>query len=434
MNTRPVSKQLNLITTISVVAGSMIGSGIFLLPAPLAHFGGISMIGWLFSATGAVLFALSLGRLSRRLPKAGGPYAYVRHAFGDFLGFLVGWGYWICVLTAGAAIATAFVGYLGVFIPGLVDNNVLAALAALALIWGITGVNIFGVKETGRLQLWTTILKLVPLFVVIFLGVFFFEGSNYEPFNLSEMGDFDAITATASMTLWAFLGMECASIIAEYVEEPEKNVARATTLGVLLAAVVYILSCGAVIALVPPTVLAESTAPFADAAASVLGGWATYFIAIGAVIACIGALNGATLSQGQMPFAMGRDGLFHSKLGRLSDRGTPSGALIVSAILVTLLMFSNYTRGLVDLYKFLILLATLSALLPFAGCALAELVMARRQGLRNLSRKQLFSAILAFLALCYALWAISGMGLETIAWGFALLGAGVPIFFWFRRN
>jgi len=128
-------RKLGLWMATALVVGNMIGSGVFLLPSSLASYGSISLVGWAITATGAVLLALVFARLGRAYPRTGGPYAYSRRAFGDFIGFQTAWGYWIAAWAGNAAIAVAFVGYLAVFWPGLAGNAVLAAVVAISAIW-----------------------------------------------------------------------------------------------------------------------------------------------------------------------------------------------------------------------------------------------------------------------------------------------------------
>jgi APA family basic amino acid/polyamine antiporter len=149
----------------------MIGNGIFLLPTVLAPYGSLSLLGWIFAGGGTLFIALVLGSLARRIPKLGGPYAYTRTAFGDLPGFVVAWGYWISVCSATAAGAVAFVGYLGVFVPQVTTEPITGAIAALAIIWLITGINVAGVKSAGIVQLVTTLLKLLPLFLIAGSGL-----------------------------------------------------------------------------------------------------------------------------------------------------------------------------------------------------------------------------------------------------------------------
>ncbi len=418
--------------SIALVVGNMIASGIFLLPAALAAYGGISILGWLFTTAGAVLLALVFARLSRVVREAGGPYAFTRRGFGDFAGFLVAWGYWISIWTGNAAIATAFVGYLAFFWAPLGHNPALAASAALAAIWILTWVNARGVRSAGFVQVITTVLKLVPLIAIGGLGLLFFNPENFTPFNLSGESSFSAVTATAALTLWAFLGLESATIPAGEVKNPERTIARATIIGTLIAAAVYISGTVAVMSVIPARALAGSTAPFADAASVMWGAWAAGAVAAGAAVACFGALNGWILLQGQLPLAAARDGLFPGIFGRTSMRGTPVMGLIVSSLLVTILMAANYTRGLVALFTFMILLATLTTLVPYILSTLAELVIFVRERESFSGQRLMGASVIAALAFFYSIWATTGLGWEAIFWGFVLLATGVPVYLWLK--
>ncbi|NIM52247.1 MAG: amino acid permease [Gemmatimonadales bacterium] len=406
----------------ALVVGNMIGSGVFLLPASLAAFGGISLVGWLLTSTGAVLLASIFARLSRMVPQVGGPYAYTRRGFGDFAGFLVGWGYWISIWAGNAAIAIAFVGYLAVFWPALESSPVLAVGVALGAIWLLTWVNAAGIRKAGAVQLVTTILKLVPLVVIGTLGLVYIRLGNFTPFNVSSGSSFSAITASAALTLWAFLGLESATVPAEDVEHPNRTIPRATMLGTVLTAAVYILGSVAVMGVLPPAALADSTAPFADAASEMWGSWASYAVAAGAAISCFGALNGWILLQGQMPLAAARDRLFPAPFSRVSRRHTPVTGLVVSSVLITVLMAMNYTRGLVEQFTFIVLLATLASLLPYLLSSLAALLIGRQWSWRV--------HVVAVLAFLYSAWAIAGAGQEVVYWGSLLLMAGVPVYVW----
>jgi APA family basic amino acid/polyamine antiporter len=426
----PEQKKVGIWTCAALVIGNMIGSGIFLLPAALAAFGAISIVGWLFTATGAMLVALVFARLSRMVPQAGGPYAYTRRGFGEFAGFLIAWGYWISILCGNAAIAVAMISYLGVFVPAIATNGALAGGTAVAVIWLLSLVNARGVRTAGHVQIVTTVLKLIPLALLGTLGFAWFNADNFLPFNVSGRSDFSAITATAALTLWAFLGLESATVPAGDVEDPERTIPRATVLGTLIAAVIYILTTAAVMGIVAPSTLAESQAPFAEAASRIWGSWAGYAIAAGAVISCFGALNGWILNAGQIPLAAARDDLFPRQFARVTRRGAPTFSIFVSAALVTLLVATNYTRGLVGLFTFAILLSTLTALVPYAFSAMAELMIFVRERERFRGAKLARDSIIAVLAFAYSLWAIAGAGHETVFWGFLLLLAGLPVYVW----
>jgi APA family basic amino acid/polyamine antiporter len=415
---------------VALVVGNMIGSGVFLLPASLASFGGIGLLSWGFTCAGAIILALVFARLSRLVPRAGGPYAFSRAGFGDFAGFLVGWGYWISIWVANAALAVAFTSYLSWFWPVLAENRVLASGLAIGALWLLTWVNIRGVRTAGSVQLVTTVLKVAPLIAVGTLGLLWLDPANFRPFNTSGRGTFPAITAAATLTLWAFLGFESATVPAEEVVDPDRTIPRATVIGTLFAAVLYVLGTAAVMGVIPAADLAGSNAPFAEAASRMWGGWAAWAIAAGAAVSCFGALNGWILLQGRIPWAAARDGIFPAVLGRLSRRGTPAVALVVSSVLVTGLMLLNASEALVDQFTFVILLATLTALLPYAICALAELMIYARDRERFAGSRLTGAVVTALLGFAYAMWAIAGAGQQIVYLGLLLLLAGLPAYVW----
>jgi APA family basic amino acid/polyamine antiporter len=418
---------LGLWVCTALVVGNMIGSGVFLLPSSLAPFGGLSIIGWLVSAAGAVCLALVFAWLGGRLPRLGGPYAYTREGFGDFAGFWVAWAYWISIWTSNAALAVAFVSYSSVFWPALDASPAAGAGAAVAALWILTAVNVLGVREAGRVQLVTTVLKLLPLLAVGLFGFFSFQPDHFRPFNPSGQGTVAAVTATVTLTLWAFLGLESGTVPAADVRDPARTIPRATLLGTLIAAGVYVVTTTAVMGIIAPAELMGSAAPFADAAARVWGPWGRGLIAAGAAVSCFGALNGWILLSGQLPRAAALDGLLPRRLGRLTNRGTPGFALAFSSAVATVLIAMNYTRGLVQAFTFLILLATLATLLPYVfstmTAAIVELREGARSGARNAGRLLVVAA--AFL---YSVVAIIGAGADAVYWGFLLLVLGLPVY------
>ena len=402
--------------------GNMIGSGVFLLPASLAPFGGLAFAGWLISASGAMALAIVFARLARENPAAGGIYAYSRAAFGDLAGFLVGWGYWTAVWSGCAALAVALVGYLDPFFPTVVRTPVLAAGVAIAAVWLLTAVNLRGVATAGKVQVVTTAIKVLPLLVIGVAGLTVLAPSHFAvPVSTGAGGVTKTLMAAASLTLWALLGVETATIPADAVEHPRITIPRATLVGTALAALIYILSTGGVMGALGPDALAHTTAPFADAARRFFGNTGANLVAAGAVISCFGALNGWILVQGQLPRAVAADGLFPPMFGRVGPRGTPVFALVAGSVLASLLIAMNYSRGLVALFTFVIQLATLSTLVPYVFCSLAGFMRGQRSGV----------AVYAFL---FSMFAIAGAGADVVYYGFLLLLAGLPIYVWVRRR
>ena len=245
-------QKIGLITATSLVVGNMIGSGIFVLPATLARYGSISLLGWLFTAAGALVLAKIFSNLSKILVnKSGGPYVFAKEGFGDFIGFLVAWGYWISCWVVNAGIAVAIISALTIFFPILETNSTLSVIIGLAFIWFFTWINVKGVKTSGKFQVITTVLKLLPLLLIIILGFFFFSLDNFPAFNISGENNLQAFSAVATLTLFAFLGIECATIPAENVKNPERIVPKATMLGTTIATLVYILGTVVLFGILP---------------------------------------------------------------------------------------------------------------------------------------------------------------------------------------
>src|SRR5918995_1869443 len=368
-----LKRTMGLWMATALVVGNMIGSGVFMLPATLAGAAGpISLLGWIFTGAGAMLLALVFANLGRALPKMGGPYAYARRAFGDFIGFQTAWGYWIAVWAGNAAIAVAFVGYLTIFWPATGTNELLGALVGIGLIWLLTLTNILGAREGGAVQLVTTVLKFVPLAIIGVVGLFFIDGGNYEPFAPNG-ASVSLLSTTAALTLWAFIGLESATVPAEEVKDPERTIPRATIIGTVLATLLYLVATAAIMGIIPTDQLAASTSPFADAAGQIFGGGWDKVIAAVAMVSTFGALNGWILLQGRVPLAAAEDGMFPRPFARVhGERRTPVFGLVVSSALVTALMLMNYTKGLLGAFEFVILLATLTTLVPYAFSAAAQ--------------------------------------------------------------
>jgi APA family basic amino acid/polyamine antiporter len=408
-----------------MTVGVMIGSGVFLLPSVLAPYGSLSFLGWILTSAGAILIALVLGRLASRTERSGGFYVYTQDTFGDLPGFLIAWGYWLSVVFGITAVSTAFAGYLGAIIPALGASNLTEASVAAALIWTLTAINIRGVGAGALVQLVTTVLKLIPLAIVILLGVFAGSPDNIPDLNPGDRPVLGALAATALLTMWAFAGIEGGLIAAGDVVNPKHTIPRAVVAGTLTVAIVYIAATAAVMMLVPVEQLAVSTAPFVDASAK-LGVAGGLLIAFGALIATAGSANGSILIGGQMPMAVALDGFAPRFLTKKNAGNAPVFALLVSALFATVLLVFNYTNGLIAAFTFLISMSTLCTLLPYLVSALAELRLSWR------SAKGW--AILAILAMVYAVIAMVGSGVTVLLWGLVLLLCGLPIYYGSRQH
>ena len=420
--------KLGLWMCLALVTGNVIGTGVFLLPAPLAPYGINGLWGWLVTSTGALLLAIVFARLARAFPQAGGPYVYPRLAFGEAAGFITAWGYLVSVWVGNAAIAIGTVASLAELVPSLKTTRGAPAVTACVLIWLLTLLNWRGVRYAGTFQLVATVLKLVPLAAIIALGAWVFgtRGSNVielepQPFTWS------ATTAAATLTLWALLGLESATVPAGKVADPERTVPRATLLGTLLAIVIYIASAAIVLLLIPTTQLAASNAPFADVMRRFWGNGAAEILALFTFISGLGTLNGWILVQGEMPWALARAGALPSIFGKESRYGTPGIALVLTSALITPLVLANYSASMVAIFSFFVLVSTASFLFMYLLCALAALKLGwhGQLGLAGRGLKVLLGV--ASGAALYSVWTLYGAGARALGWSLVLLAAGLPI-------
>lgn len=422
-------KKLGFWTSSSLVIGNMIGSGIFLLPSALAAYGTISILGWIISAFGAATLAFVFIEFSKILPgTSGGPYVYSRKGLGDFAGFLVAWGYWISVWCANAAIIIALIGYLGVFFPILKTNGFVAVATGLAIVWSVVWINTRGIREAGIFSLVTTILKITPLIAIALFGIFYIRLENFSLFNISGVSDIKALTATATLTFFAYMGIECATIPSGDIENPKRTIPRSTYFGLAVVAIIYILGTTALMGIIPAETLQYSQAPFSDAAAIIWGPWAENLVAFGAIISTLGALNGWILIQGQIPAAISRDKLFPPIFAKENKNGVPALSLIISSVLISGLVIMNYSKGLVKAFEFVLLLSSMTSLIAYLFTSVSYAIVIGK--VEEVSKGFKVKIVLASIAFLFAIWAIAGSGVEIVYWGFILLMMGIPLYVW----
>jgi basic amino acid/polyamine antiporter, APA family len=431
-------RQLGFWMCLALVVGNMIGSGIFLLPASLAPYGLNSIFGWLLTASGAVLLAIVFAQLARVYPQAGGPYIYPRVAFGECVGFVTAWGYWMSVWVGNAAIAIGTVAYLSELIPAIRTTAGAPVIISVGLIWFLTLVNWRGVKHAGMFQLVTTVLKVLPLVAVIVLAAILLIGQDLtvirvepQPFTIS------AITASATLTLWGLLGLESATVPADNVIDPKRNIPLATLWGTVVTALIYVIACSAVILLIPGSQLAGSNAPFADAVRLFWGDTAATTLALFAFISGFGALNGWILVQGEMPRVLAKEKVFPALFAHESKYRTPDASLFITSGLVTIVMLMNYSGSMVRVFTLIILISTSAYLVMYLLCALAAFKLALRGDFGLHGRRLMILLAVAMLAALYSAWTLYGAGSEAFWWGMGLFALGLPLYFllrWQRRR
>lgn len=416
-------KQLGLGSLISLVAGNMIGSGVFLLPSNLGQLGSLSLTAWIFTALGTMLIALVFCRMSTLVTKTGGPYAYAQVGLGNVMGFQTAYCYWLAIWVGNAAIALTGVSYLSVFFP-ILSDPVVACFASIFFVWVFTFVNLRGMNSIGAALTILTVLKLLPIFVVAIFGWFYFHPEYLtEAINVSvpKVSNFSVITQAATLTLWGFIGVESATVPSESVKNPKRNIPLATLIGAGIAALAYILSSTVIMGILPNEALRVSVSPFADAAQVIFGHWGKWIVAIGAAISCFGCLHGWILLQGQVPMAAANDGLFLKIFARKNKHGVPGHGVVITSVLISVLLLFTISPDLVNQFKTIILIATLANLIPYLYTPVSEIIV------KNYRMSKRDFAI-AFLAILYSFWAIAGAGQDILSLGALMLMSSIPLY------
>lgn len=410
-----------------LVVGGTIGSAVFMMPAVMAPYGGIGVISLATATVGALFVAMMFGTLASRVTATGGMYAYTREGVGDFAAFLVAWSSWISLWVSCAALAIGFVAYLGVVAPEIASNPILGMASGLILIWVLVGVNIAGVRESGIITLVTTILKLTPLVLVGVVGLWFIDADNLPAMHPGEGSALMVFVSIFALSFWNFVGIETATVPAEDTVDPTRTIPRALLTGTLTVGAVYLLVSIVTMGVLPAGVLIASSSPVADVGTKLLGGVGGALVVAGAIVSTAGTLNAAILEGGQIVMAAARDQLFPRFLSRLSRNHTPWISYVLMGAFASLLLMLNFSRGLVAAYTFVLLISTLTIIIPYAFSAIAGLVLQQRNPVAHRAGRWRETAVAA-IALGICIWVMAVSGIATMYWVLLLLGVGLPVY------
>lgn len=425
------ARKLGLPSATALVIGSIIGTGVFTMPAVMAGAGTSSIVTLLAISVGAILLALMFGQLTRRVPhNEGGLYSYARHEFGDFASYLTAWCYWITCWAGNAAIVSSWVLYVEELFG--IDNPSAWVNFGIAMtgLWIPAAINLVGVRQMAIFQNVTVVLKFLPLLFVGTVGWFFIESGNFGAFNASGGNLYDAINLAAGVALFSFIGVECASIAAGRVKNPRRNVGRASVIGTGASALLYVAVTAAVMGLVPHEELVDDGAPFVAAFDAMFsGGWLGKLVALTAVVSGIGALNGWTMVAAEMPYAAAKDGLFLHAFAKTNRKGVPWFGVVASTVVASALMGWSYSgeTGL-KVFTYLVYLSVVTVAIPYfiSACAqLAYLVSRRRQVQGWALTRDLAISVVGG---AFALWVTFASGYQSVYQAMLLLLIGLPLY------
>ncbi|EKD69932.1 MAG: Amino acid permease family protein [uncultured bacterium] len=425
-------KALGFPLLLSLVIGNMIGTGIYTLPSSLAQYGSAALIAWIYTSIGATLLAITFSNLNQRYPKTGGPYIFCKYAFGKLPGFVVAYIYWISVLVSIAGLAVSCTGYLGFIFP-ILDSNTpeynrfIVLVVELAIVWGFTAINLIGIHTAGVVQLILTIIKVLPLIFISIVGLMKIDLNNLAHITSSNTSHFSAVSSAATLTFWAFIGLEAATVPAENTQG-SRSVYKATVLGTLLTGGIYILSTFVLMGMIPLDQLKNSQFPFADAGTILFGSYAALFVVICAIASGLGSLNGCVLIQGQIVFAAARDRLFPHTFAKLSKHDVPIAGQLLSSALITFLLAVTIQPKMLAQFNNIALLAALLTLLTYLITSLAEIkliIQTKRRLHKILTSKAM---VIASLASIYGIWMISSFTLPFLIFTVFLISLCIPVY------
>jgi APA family basic amino acid/polyamine antiporter len=423
-------RQFGLGMATALVVGNTIGMGIFMQPAALAPFGLNALTGWAAVIFGCICLALTFAALARKLPQADGPFGYVRATLGEVIAFPALWCYWISVWATLPVLAIGVVGYFINVFPAAAA--IPPAVLAVTFIWFFIAVNLLGVRAGGRVQVVTSLLKVVPLVLVMVVGAYSIlaDPGAYTPNLPTTPITGQASMAAAAVALYAMLGFESAAIAAGRVKDPQRTIPRATLIGTLVVAGLYVSIVAIGLLVVPQETLAASDAPFVTIADQLLGPGNGRWISLFVVISGLGCLNGWALLAGELTRTLASHRLLPPILGESNRFGVPWASLLLAGGLATFLGLMNFSATLVGAFTKLSLIVSAANLPLYVCCAFALFTLLRRDP-AGLSPALWFAGA---GGVAFAAFAFKGVGWEPFIWALTLALAGLPIYLWMRRR
>ncbi len=399
-----------------VVAGNMIGSGLYLLPVSLASTGSSSLIGWLVAAVGAATLALVFGALGRVAPKADGLSGFAELGLGRFAGFQVSLAFWMACLIGNVAVAVAATGYLGFFWP-MLKNPVAATLCNLGLIWIATLAYIIGARTASWLAAVALVVGLIPIGIAVAAGVAAFDPAVFAA-SWSPSGEplLKTVPASLAIIFWAYLGVESAAALSHRVRHPAVDVRRASVAGALLATLVYVSATVAVFGVIPVAQLAHSTSPYADLAGRVFGASIAGIVAVCAITKTLGTIGGWTMMGGETARAAAQQGYLPSGFG--SPTRTPIVTPLLGAAFMSVIAILSGQPTLGKQFGMLVGVTSVLSLTIYAVCALSLFRLAKTPGARSIAVLGMVFAVAAVAAAAtgYILPTAGFVALMTAAW------------------
>ena len=446
-NSRELPRALGLRHAIAIVVGTIIGSGIFLVPKEMMQAVGsakVVYLAWILGGVLSIFGALTYAELGALKPQAGGEYVYVRDGYGPLAGFLYAWTWFVIAKPASIATITAgLMRILGTFrIFDFLTHNLIssplaitwAQVGAMVVTIAISGLNYIGVRRAGDFQYIFTWLKVLMIAAIVGIA-FSFSGGTFSNFSTTYSGATGGISGfmvALVAALWAYDGWNDLNMVSEEIERPERNIPLGLIVGVLMVAALYMATNAAVQYVLPAAQIAGSERPASDATRLAVGVLGAAVVSAGMALSMIVGLNGTVMSGGRVPFAVARDGYFFRALAEVHPRYfTPGNALVVQAVLSCILLL------VVSRFQQLFSIAIFAEWLFYMIAASTIFIFRKRMPyVQRAYRTWGYPVVPAIFiaAAAYLLYSTFTENLKRSLWGSAVILAGIPVFLYFRSR
>lgn len=425
------NKKMGLFGATMLVAVNMMGTGIFLLPTSMASIGGLSIWGWLVASIGAGAIGLIFAMLGAADPVTGGPYGYARKTFGKYTGFQTNYVYWTGNLVGNVAVVATLTGYFAVFFPVLKQPENIV-IFNIFLVWIVTFINIMGPKLVGYVTGWGTVIGMIPVVTVAIFGWIWFSGDTYmQGWNPGGMEVFDGISKSAAFALWAYMGVETASVASDSIDNPKRNIPLATMLGFTISMVLYVSTCVVIMGIVPNQELQNSADPFVLVVSKMFGNDLSKIVALCAIMKVGSSLIGWTLVIAKSSQAAAQDGMFPKIYGRVNVTGIPIYNFIFSAALMSLIVLITAAPTIQKQFNEIIDMAVILTLLAYMYTSITYIEKFARKSQKLKTVGVYFVGIIACV---YCLWAVKGSADNLTSLAMIFILSSIPLYAFFYRH
>jgi basic amino acid/polyamine antiporter, APA family len=447
-----LQRVLGVWSAIAIVIGTVIGSGVFLVPSAMIHYVGSVrnlFVVWVVAGVLSLFGALTYAELAAALPEAGGEYVYLSEAYGPFWGFLYGWTqFWVAKSGSIATLAAGFYTYLTVFVPvlaatvctvplhigphGTLLEIHYGQLIAIALILLLAGVNYVGVRSGGNVQVFVTVIKMVLIGGLVVIGLFSGRGDfSHFRMHIQGLGGMAGFFAAMVSALWAYDGWNNVSMVSSEIREPQRNLPRALIFGTSAVIATYLALNISYFYVLTPAQVASSHRVAGDVMLSLYGNAASRAVAVAVMISIFAALNGSILAGSRVPYAMARDGLFFRYAAAVHPKyKTPGHAMILLCLWSCIVVLSGWFD---DLYNFVIF----GSWILYAMTALSVIVLRiKRPDLLRPYRVVGYPAVPVLFTGVAALLLVSTIQTrprESLM-GLGLMALGVPFYYYWKKR